>query len=475
MTTPLRARLATSRDPIEASGAQAVPAAASLDSLLCSRNAQTFYLLDGPAFARHAAPELCMDDSMPSNDARLLSTLERLLDLPAAELRSSLDQASLLVVEALGAEKVDVFLHEPEKDSLCARGTSDTPLGRRQASLGLDFQPIANGGSTVEVFVTGKPHITGRADQVPNELPGVIHELGIRSHIAVPLEVAGERRGVLCAQSQRPDFFTEEDLRFLGAVARWIGAVAHRAELVEQITQAAIEQGRHRAADELITVMAHDLRNYLTPLSYRLDLLKRRAAREDRQDSVRDAEGALQLVGRLTRIISDLLDVGRLEQGIFSLALAPVDLVKLAHDTAAALSTPDIPVHVNGPPELVATVDPDRIRQALENLISNAVKHSPKGKAVTVQLTSELRHAQRVAIVDVVDHGPGVPPEILPHIFGRFVTGKRSSGLGLGLYLASRIAESHGGTLSVNSPPGQGASFRLMLLVDGPPDHLING
>lgn len=413
--------------------------------------------------------------SVPSDENRLLKTLERLLELPAADLRTSLNQASQLVADALSADKVDIFLHDTEKDSLRALGTSDTPLGRRQLALGLDFMPLANGGSAVDVFMTGEPLLIGHADEHPGELPGVTGALAIRSQIAVPFVVAGERRGVLGAQSQRVEFFSDTDLRFLGAVSRWVGAVAHRAELVEQIAASALEQGRHKAADELITVLAHDLRNYITPLLYRLEVLQRRAAREGRLDSARDAQGAIRMVTRLSRLISDLLDVGRLEQGIFSLVSSPVDLVKLAEETALALSTPDVEAQVSGPVELVVTADPDRIRQALENIISNAIKHSPKGKAVTIKLATELQSGLqsdlRAATIDVTDHGPGVPPEILPHIFGRFVTGGRSSGLGLGLYLASRIAAAHGGALRVQSSPGEGASFRLVLPTDGPPSH----
>ncbi|WP_437985076.1 sensor histidine kinase [Sorangium sp. So ce117] len=79
------------------------------------------------------------------------------------------------------------------------------------------------------------------------------------------------------------------------------------------------------------------------------------------------------------------------------------------------------------------------------------------------QLISEHAH------VDVVDRGSGVPPEILPRIFDRFVTDGHASGMGLGLYLASRIAAAHGATLAVSSPPGNGATFRLSLPASGPP------
>ncbi|WP_437488012.1 GAF domain-containing sensor histidine kinase [Sorangium sp. So ce1014] len=400
-----------------------------------------------------------------------MATLERLLDLPAADLRQSLNQASELLCSALDADKIDVFLFEPSRKTLRALGTSNTPLGRLQQALGLDVQAVANGGSIAGVFTTGEPYITGHADREPGEVPGVIHELGVRSHIAVPLVVEGERRGVVSAQSPRPEFFTEGDLRFLGTVSRWIGALTHRAELVEQVTTAAVAQGRRQAAEELITVLAHDLRNYLGPLMSRLDLLHGRAELDARDDDLRDLGRASDSVVRLSQLISDLLDVGRLEQGLFEIVPAAVDLVALAQEIARTLGSPGVEIRVEGPPELVVVADKARVRQALDNLVSNAVKHSPRGKWVLIKLSSDLRSGTEHAHIDVIDHGAGVPPELLPRIFDRFVTGAKASGIGLGLYLASRIAAAHGATLTVNSPPGDGATFRLSLPVSGPPDH----
>ncbi|AUX40621.1 sensor histidine kinase [Sorangium cellulosum] len=400
-----------------------------------------------------------------------METLERLLDLPAADLRQSLNQASELLGTALDADKVDIFLFDRSRKTLQAMGTSNTPMGRLQQEIGLDVQPVANGGSAAQVFMTGEPHLSGRVDLVPGELPGVVQALGVRSHLAAPLEVDGERRGVVSAQSAQPDFFSEGDLRFLNAVSRWIGALTHRAELVEQVTSAALVQGRREAAEELITVLAHDLRNYLGPLMSRLELLQRRAEGDGRANDQRDLERASDSVARLGRLVSDLLDVGRLEQGLFDIVPQPMDLVALAKDTAAGLGTPSVEVRVQGPPELVIVADKVRLRQALDNLVSNAIKHSPKGNWVLLRITNDLREGKEYAHVDVIDHGAGVPPELLPRIFDRFVTGGKASGLGLGLYLASRIAAAHGATLTVSSNPGDGATFRLSLLVTGPPGH----
>jgi GAF domain-containing protein len=171
--------------------------------------------------------------------------------IQALDLRGALTEACNLIADVLGADKIDVFLHEAETATLVALGTSTTEVGRRQCSIGLDRQPLANGGTAVQVFRTGETYLTGHADQDPEQLRGMIEGLGVRSEIAVPVEVRGERRGTLSAISVRPEAFTEADVRFLTAVAGWVGLVIHRADLFEQSTRDAVRRGRREASDEL--------------------------------------------------------------------------------------------------------------------------------------------------------------------------------------------------------------------------------
>jgi two-component system, OmpR family, sensor kinase len=167
-------------------------------------------------------------------------------------------------------------------------------------------------------------------------------------------------------------------------------------------------------------------------------------------------------VMRLGGLVSEILDVARIDQGVFQLFPEPVDLALLVRDTVGMLSTPERPIALTvqeGAP-IVVRADPGRLRQCLENVIANALQKSPAKTPVSVFVTSRVRDAR----VDVQDQGPGIPEDILPHVFDRFVSGTRQQGgLGLGLYLAKRIAAIHGGDLTAESPPGQGARFMLTL------------
>jgi DNA-binding CsgD family transcriptional regulator len=186
-----------------------------------------------------------------SRDDRTLMMLQRLLAIRAAEIRPALDEASTLIAETFGADKVDVFVYRPEVDTLVALGTSKTRMGERQRALGLDRLPLSNGGRAAQSFRSGLPHVTGRADEDAEELRGIIEGLGVRSIVNYPIEVDGERRGILQVDSASPDFFTARDLDSLGAVAGWVGLIMHRAELVDRLTADAERRGRERAGDEV--------------------------------------------------------------------------------------------------------------------------------------------------------------------------------------------------------------------------------
>src|SRR5215210_5280028 len=164
---------------------------------------------------------------------RLLATLEQLMAIDEMDLHGALDRACQMVAEALRADKFYAVLYASTTESLVAAGTSHTPMGRKQHAIGMNRLPLANGGREVDVFLTGVPYATGQADQDPGQLRGMTEGLGIRSAIMVPLEVAGTRRGVFLASSTRPNFFAEDDIRFLKAVSHWVGMVAQRAELTE--------------------------------------------------------------------------------------------------------------------------------------------------------------------------------------------------------------------------------------------------
>jgi len=200
----------------------------------------------------------------PGNDRRR-TTLEQLLALDAVDLDSALNDAALIVAEALGADKVDAFIYEAETECLVARGTSDTPMGRKQIALGLNRLPLANGGRAAGVFRSGACHVDGHVDEDPVEVEGIKTALGVRSAALCPLVVNGERCGVLSVVSAAPERFSEDDVSFVQAVARWLALVMHRAELVEELLGYADLRGRRE--------MLMQMMNRLTPRQREVSVL----------------------------------------------------------------------------------------------------------------------------------------------------------------------------------------------------------
>ena len=397
---------------------------------------------------------------------RLLTTLQSVLDLPVIDLKETLHQAAQFVTQALGAEKVDVFLYDPSTESLIALGTSETPLGKKEQAVGLDRLPLAERGRVVDAYLTGKLYWTGQAQNDPNELKEIKEELEIKSEMIIPLSVNGEWRGALLASSRRANAFTEQDLRFFEVITRWIGVTIHRTELVEQHMNHVREQERQIAAEEMLTVMAHDLRNYLTPLKVRFDLLERRAYQDVQEPYARELRLAHQTLARLDQLVANLLDIARLRHGLFSLNLQPVDLVELVEELVPIWNIPHHPINIQAPTTLTIKADRDRLQQALENLLSNATTHAFPDTPVQVSVAQEVRNGRLWGTVTISNQGPGIPQDLLASLFQPFVKGAQSQGLGLGLYVTQRIAQAHQGTLTVQTEVGTMTRFLLTLPVD---------
>lgn len=403
---------------------------------------------------------------MNERQDELLSTLERLLELPTSTVHFLLDQAVQQAQKALAADLVALFFHDPSTDTLIARHVSDTPMGRQLRAIGMNRLPLANSGSAVEVFLSGVPFLTGHADQIPSEPPGFITALGVKSQMIVVFRVQTRHRGVLLAASTTPGFFSANDPHFLEALARWVGLVLGRNELVEQMQQRTIAHDHTHAAEELLTIMTHDLRNYLQPLHGRLDLLLERAKREQREKDIRDVESSLHTLHLLNQGISDIIDIAHLNQGMFALTPVSMNLKEVVQNVANDFaSSRRIPLSVRSPQEIIITADPQRIRQALETMLSYILNSSSKPTEITVDISIENRSEDpwvQLCIKSAGSTPPAIPESHLPAL----VASSHSTQLGVHLYLTDQIALAHHGTFSVDSTTDQGCSLTFSFPVE---------
>lgn len=152
-----------------------------------------------------------------------------------------------------------------------------------------------------------------------------------------------------------------------------------------------------------------------------------------------------QSVVRVRRLMDDLLDVARIRQGLFTLQVQAFDLVEMLADLVSIWSTPEHAILLHAPDSLLVTADPSRIQQALENLLSNATAHAQGPTAVHVTVNEEQHDEDPWVTVNVSNQGPPIPPDLLATLFLPFAKGEQSQGMGLGLYLAERMAQAHQG------------------------------
>jgi signal transduction histidine kinase len=235
-----------------------------------------------------------------------------------------------------------------------------------------------------------------------------------------------------------------------------------------------------RLGDEFLAAVSHDLKTPLTVLKGQAQILQRRAARGalDEQTILAGLEQIESKSSMMAELIDELLDVTRLRTGgALHLDRRPVDLVALVREAVAAqeLATDEYQlVLLTGEPELIGIWDRVRLGRVVQNLVTNAMKYSPEGGEITLQLERERSPKGGWAVLTVQDHGIGIAEADLPHIFEWFYRGKNTSeditGTGLGLAGTRQIVEQHGGTISVESKEGAGSTFTVRLPIDSSRD-----
>jgi signal transduction histidine kinase/CheY-like chemotaxis protein len=227
----------------------------------------------------------------------------------------------------------------------------------------------------------------------------------------------------------------------------------------------AAERSASRSKDEFLAMLGHELRNPLAPISTAVELMRMRGQQSREIDVIE------RQVTHMTRLVDDLLDISRIVRGDIELRKAPVEL-RNAIDGAIEMTRPMVdrkanPIEVEVPSDLVVDADLPRLTQVFANLLTNAIKFSKPGGAIEIR-------AHRVGDcvrVRVIDHGAGIRAELLPRLFAPFVQeeqkiDRKVGGLGLGLAIARKIVDLHGGQITAASAgEGKGTAVTVDLPV----------
>ena len=295
----------------------------------------------------------------------------------------------------------------------------------------------------------------------------LVFSLAVAGRVGATLRTVREGAARMAAGdlSARVPIARERDLAELGLA---FNAMAERLD-ASFVRQREMEEARQG----LITAVSHDLRTPVASLRVMVEAIADGVA--DDPETIRRYVGTMEReIVHLGRLIDDLFEMARLDAGQIALRLEPTPIAALIGETIDALAAQAtrqgiaLRVRVEGEPAPVL-VDPDRIQRVLYNLVQNAIRHTPAEGAVTVAAVGLGPNVR----VDVRDTGEGIAPADLPHVFDRFYRGDKArareahaghrAGAGLGLAIARRLVESHGGRVWVAQPPDGGSVFSFTL------------
>ena len=315
-----------------------------------------------------------------------------------------------------------------------------------------------------------------------------LRKTGVAAVQSTPLiSRSGRLLGMISTHWRRPHRPPEHDLRLLDVLVRQAAdlierthAEVQRAELLarERAAREALKEADRRK-DEFLALLAHELRNPLAPIGSAVQLLRLKGSDDP---GIRWSRDVIERqVKHLTRLIDDLMDIGRITRNKLEIRRQRVelgDVIQAAIETSRpviderghklTVTLPPDPVHLSG--DLV------RLAQIFMNLLTNAAKYTEPNGSVT--LSAELA-ADCEVIVTVKDNGVGIPADQLPLIFEMFfqadhALGRFQGGLGIGLSLVRRLVELHGGSVSARSDgPGRGSEFTVRLPVIATPANLL--
>lgn len=368
-------------------------------------------------------------------------------------------------IDVLHARAGGVAMLSPDGDTLVSIGTANYPAAVVEANHEV---PLSAPGPYTEVVRTGQPVWLESREAYAARYPqlGAAFRSGpLGAAVALPLQVEGRTLGSMALRFDRSRSFPPEDRAFMLALAQQCAQALHRARLFAEARDALTIR------DEFLVSVSHNLRTPLTAIKGRTQILQRLFARGTPNPS--EVTSTLDAIAaatqRMVALVEELVDLSRLQTGRTpALARDAVDLVPLLHHVAAegehASGLHRVRVTANRD-QIIGQWDHERIERAFFNLITNAVRFSPRGGEVLI--TATLDDAERVAVVTIQDFGIGIPAVDMPSMQQRFVRGSnvvgRIHGAGMGLSSARTTIERHGGTLALLSTENEGTTVTVTL------------
>ena len=402
---------------------------------------------------------------------RELKSLNRISDIAMGS--DSLETAYQQIVREIsvttGFPIVVIEHYDEARQVMIFAGATGIPAPPDGSILEIPLAQTMSG----EVVRTSQPLVETRAWDRADYANELLRQLGVHTFVCVPMIVGGRTIGALSLA--HPDAVPDvhDLLPWVRSLAEFVASLIarKRAEnermqlLREQSARAQAEAGI-RARDEFLQIAAHELKTPVTALRAQTQMLARRFERK--QADVQQLGDGLAVISeqseKLSRLIIQLLDVSRIGDGKLVIDPQLCDLAACVRNVVSATQVVTDRHHlvVHAPAQAMSVVDELRIEQVLANLLNNAIRYSPDGGQIEVDVGDGP--GDQICIA-VRDHGIGIPPEHRERIFDRFYQAHagRLGGMGLGLFISAEIVRQHGGDLSMDAPPDGGARFVMVL------------
>ncbi len=426
-------------------------------------------------FAAQAAIAIQNASLYAATDAALQDRIDELQNLQRIdrELNRKLDFDTVInatlqwAIRTTGASAGTIGMVNAEGnglDLLAATGYREDFLENHQdkpvpLSWGIAGRVLANGRAEFSRHVQDDPYYIDAARDTTV------------AQITVPILRGNQPIGVLVLESDVAELFTDDDFAFIQRLVEHAAVAIDNARLIQGIEQA------NRDKTQFISTVAHELKNPMTSIRGYTDLLKGGQVGEVTDMQVQFLGTIRSNVDRMTRLVSDLSDMARIETGHMRLEMSPISVKDVIDDTVRGMQSQieeknqtlnlDVPEDL---PKIFA--DQTRMIQVMTNLVSNAYKYTPEGGEIWVGAALETEETDTNGKREIVHHwvkdtGIGMDEEELGNLFQKFYRTQRGKGMaqgtGLGLNITKNLVESHGGRIWVESTVGEGTSFHYTI------------
>lgn len=367
------------------------------------------------------------------------------------------DWCALDILQAEGYKRLLVHHKNPAKQKYAQKLQNDYPLD------------ITSPGGAGKVLRTGEAEyhkIVSDEDgfkiaRKNSKLFALLKKLGLGSIIIMPLKGRGRVLGAISfvTENQRRSY-DEESFVMAEELARRAAAAMENARLYKE------SQDTIKLRDEFLSIASHELKTPITSMKMFAQVLQKQFEEKKEEEPLRYLRRINEQINKQTQFISDLLDISRLQLGKFGFKPERFDLENAIREITEGiqLTTQKHKISIRGEATKKVFADKERIGQVITNLLTNAIKYSPKGGKIIVGISQK----KGGTTVSIQDEGVGIAKENLKKIFERFYqvsepTEKTYPGLGIGLYISTEILKKHHGTLSVESTKGKGSTFTFTL------------